>query len=116
MNDPRILMGPCLIVIGLFLAWITLRLFMVRPVNRVLRLGPFVTERGLIAVLRMRVLFGSYALFFLTQGTANILFWFISSRDLNNPFVVAFGSLGSVFAIGAAYFTLRAAVRLWKLA
>lgn len=115
MIDPRILTGPALIVIGGFLVTIALRLYIVHPVNRVFRLGPFVTERGLVAVLRMRVIFLCYGMFFLTQGMTSTTYWFVVSQDVDNPFVVAFGSFGAAFAIGAAYFTLVAAWRLWRL-
>lgn len=115
MIDPRILTGPAQFVIGAFLVTIAMRLYMVHPVNRVFRLGPFVTERGLVAVLRMRVLFFTYGMFFLTQGVTSTVYWLVAGQNVHNPFVAAFGSFGAAFAIGAAYFTLLAAWRLWRL-
>jgi hypothetical protein len=111
--DPRILTGPALVIIGAFLVTISLRLIFVHPINRVFRIGPFVTEEGLRAVLRSRALLFSYGMFFLTQGVASAIFWLGSSQDLHNLYVVAFGSFGAVFAVAAACFTLAAAVRMW---
>jgi hypothetical protein len=111
--DPRFLTGPALVIIGAFILTLWLRLLMVHPVNRVFQLGPFVTELGLVAVLRMRSILFMYGMFFATQGVSSIIFWLIADHDLHNPFVVAFGSFGAVFALGSAYFTLATAARLW---
>jgi len=115
MIDPRILTGPCLVIIGCLMLFVAGRLYLVHPLNRVFRLGPFVTERGIKAVLNMRVLFLAFGLFFVTHGASSVTFWLVASRDLHNPYVAALGSLSAGFAIWAAVLAVIAAVRLWRV-
>lgn len=112
--DPRLLTGPSLIVIGAVFLFLGLRLWIVHPVNRVLRLGPFVTEEGLGVVIRLRVLLTNLGLFFLTNGAASVRFWFVADRKLDDPIVAVLGGMAGVFAVSAAIVTLHALWRWWR--
>lgn len=99
--DPRMLSGPALITLGgmfLFLGW---RLWRVHPLNRVLSLGPFVTERGMRAVIGMRLSFVAFGLFLSVQGMVSVIFWF-ARRDVNDPTVAFLGALAAGLGLWAA--------------
>ncbi len=113
--EPRLLTGPSQIVIGVVFLLLGLRLWLVHPVNRVFRLGPFVTERGLKAVMGLRLLLSNLGLFFATQGAASVRYWFAAGRDVQDPTVVLLGSMSAVFAVTAATLLCVATWRLWRV-
>lgn len=113
--DPRYLTGPTSIVLGGVLVWIAARLWLVRPVNRVFRIGPFVTERGLRALLAMRPLFLIWGMFLSTQGTASVLYWFVTGEQAGHPMVALFGSLAAGFAVCSLALVVAGLWRLWRV-
>lgn len=112
--DPRTLTGPSLVIIGALFLFIALRLWLVHPLNRVFRIGPFVTEEGLRAVLGMRATFFAFGCFFITQGGSGMTYWWIANRDETYPPVVLLGSAATCFSIWAGFLAVRAAWRLWR--
>lgn len=113
--EPRVVIGPMLVLLGCLFLGIAARLWLVHPLNRVFRLGPFVTERGLRAVLSMRPLFLSLGLFLTTWGAANVIFWTQADGDLYYWPVPFLGALASVFGAWACALSIIAAVRLWRV-
>lgn len=113
--EPRIIIGPCLIVIGAFMLGVAYRLWAVHPLNRVFRLGPFVTERGLQAILGMRPLFLSLGLFLTTWGASALVFWTIAGGDVYFPAVRFLGAFASVFGVWSSVLIVVSAVRLWRV-
>lgn len=112
--EPRILAGPAQVIVGLVLTGIAIRLWTVHPVNRVFRLGPYVTEAGMRALLRLRSTFAAIGLAFVSGGAARTHFWF-SSRQVSDPVVAFFGSLEAGLAVWAAFLAIHKAVLLWRL-
>ncbi len=112
MFEPRVLTGPAFIVIGAVLLWIFLRLWLVAPINRVFRLGPFITERGMIALLTGRPVFLAYGLLGIVSGVCRCTYWFFV-RQVNAPIVLYLGSLETGLAIWAAYLSVHTALRVW---
>lgn len=111
--DPRMITGPALVVMGalfLLMAW---RLWRVHPLNRVFRLGPYVTEQGMKEVIRLRLTFASFGLFFLVQGATGIVFWY-HSRDVNDPLVAFLGSLAAGLGVWAAYMAAVRLLWIWR--
>ncbi|HEX8418564.1 MAG TPA: hypothetical protein VF638_00970 [Sphingomonas sp.] len=94
---------------------IAYRLWAVHPLNRVFRLGPFITERGLKAVLGMRPLLLSLGLFLTTWGVAALLFWTVAGGDVDYPPLRFLGAFASVFGIWSSILSVKASVRLWRL-
>ena len=111
--EPRVLTGPAFFVLGLVFSWIVLRIWLVHPINRVFRLGPYVTERGIAAVLTMRPIFLAYALLGLTNGTTRMVYWF-AVRSPNAPIIKFLGSLEAGLSVWAAFLTVKATIRLWR--
>lgn len=114
MFDPRFLTGPAFFGIGLFLFVISIRLWVVHPVNRVFRLGRFVTEDGMTALLNARVVFLAYGLLGLTSGMTRCIYWF-GSRQVYDPAVMFLGSLETGLAIWSALLSASVAFRIWRL-
>ncbi len=110
--EPRLFTGPAFIVIGAFLLTIALRLWVVHPVNRVFRLGPYVTERGMVALLNGRTTFLCFGLLGIVSGLTRTIYWFVTP-EVNAPGVRYLGSLETGLALWAAYLSVRTAVRLW---
>lgn len=111
MFDARILAGPALLALGAGFLFLSLRLWMVRPLNRVFRLGPYVTEAGMRAVLRLRFTSFAFGSFLAVQGLANVIFWF-GERHVYNPLVQLLGSLGAGLGVWAASLM---GLGLWRL-
>lgn len=111
--DPRMLAGPSLVVLGALHLFIAYRLWRVHPLNRVFRLGPYVTERGIKAVIETRLLLAILGLFFVVFGLAGIVFWF-ARRDVNDPVVSFLGSLGAGLGLWAAALATYSVLRLWR--
>ena len=111
--DPRILTGPAFVLIGTLFLWISGRLWLVHPINRVFRVGPFVTEEGMAALLNMRPIFLSYGLLGVTSGIYRCTYWFVT-QSVNAPVILFLGSLETGFAVWAAILSIMAAVRLWR--
>ena len=112
MFDPRFLAGPALIAMGGCHLFVAARLWFVHPLNRVFRLGPFVTEAGIRAVINMRMTLLSYGSSLTTYGLASCVFWF-SDRGVFDPLVQFLGSLATGLLIWAAIMSLRFIARLW---
>ncbi|WP_312487146.1 hypothetical protein [Sphingomonas sp.] len=74
MFDPRLLVGPVMLALGVSFLTLSIRLWMVRPLNRVFRLGPYVTERGMKAVLNLRFTSFAFGAFLSVQGLTAIVF------------------------------------------
>ncbi|WP_203309753.1 hypothetical protein [Sphingomonas beigongshangi] len=113
MFDARLLVGPAMLALGLGFLVLSIRLWAVRPLNRVFRLGPFVTERGMKAVLNLRFTSFAFGAFFVVQGLTAITFWF-GSQDIQNPLVQALGSLGAGLGVWAVVLMYRGLWRVWK--
>lgn len=113
MFDARLLVGPAMLVIGAALIAISMRLWLVRPVNRVWKLGPFVTEAGLKAVLNLRFTFFAMGAFLSVQGLTAITFWF-GYQDIRNPLVALLGTLAAGLSFWAVYLTIAGLWRLWR--
>ncbi len=111
--DPRFLTGPAMMLMGAVLLVFAVRMWRVHPVNRVLRLGPYVTEAGMIALLNMRMTLLSYATFLLVYGLASVVFWY-ARREVNDPLVQFLGSLGTGLGLWAAGNSLVAFWRVYR--
>lgn len=114
LNDLRFLTGPSMLIIGGLLVIVALRLWLVHPINRVLRVAPFVTEAGLRALMAMRPLFFSTGMFLVTSGCNSVYFWFFSTRNISDAVVVFLGSLAASMGIFATIAALMAGVALWR--
>ncbi|HEX8412458.1 MAG TPA: hypothetical protein VF637_01030 [Sphingomicrobium sp.] len=112
MFDPRFLAGPAQLVVGLLLLGISYRLSWVHPVNRVFRLGPYVTPEGLEVLLRLRLTMFSFGCMLVSGAASRITYWF-AARDVYNKWVVLFGSLEAGLAMWAASLAVVAGYRLW---
>lgn len=112
--EARVLTGPAMLVIGSLFLWVAYRLWAVSPINRVFRLGPYVTEEGIKAVVRLRLYFLALGLFLTMQGMSNITFWFIAGRNIQSFAVQFQGSLAAGFAVFAAVKTVVVMLRLWR--
>lgn len=111
MFDARILVGPAMLLLGGGFLFLSLRLWLVRPLNRVFRLGPFVTERGMRALLNLRFTSFAFGAFLTVQGLANVVFWY-GTQQVYNPLVQALGSLAAGLGGWAVWLMLRG---LWRL-
>ena len=114
MMDPRILTGPALLAAGGLLLFISGRLWLVHPVNRVFRVGPFVTPKGLEALLGLRMILCAFGLLIAESGVYRIAYW-LFERDVNARAVVLLGSLETGLALWVAYLSIVAGVRIWRL-
>lgn len=114
MIDLRYATGPALIIVGAVLLTVAVRLWMVHPINRVFRIGPFVTERGMRAVLGLRTIFLAYGLLLVESGTFRCAYWYLY-QDVDAPVVAFLGSLETGLAFWAAALSVRAAYRLWHV-
>ena len=114
MIDTRFLTGPALILIGALLLTIALRLTLVHPINRVFRVGPFVTERGMKALLNMRIVFYAFGLLLVESGVFRCAYWYVY-QDIHHPAVVFLGSLEAGLAVWSAGLAIMAAARLWRI-
>lgn len=112
MFDLRFLTGPAMMVMGGFFLFVALRLWRVHPVNRVFRLGPYVTQEGMVALLNLRLTLFSYGAFLAVYGTASVVYWYLR-RDVSDPLVQFLGSLGTGLAIWATINTARLFFRLY---
>ena len=112
MFEPRYLTGPALIVVGLFFGWIFYRLWVVHPINRVFRLGPYVTEQGLEAVLKMRSMFLALSLLNLESGIYRTFYWYFEQNPLADTIRIM-GAMETVFAVWFSVLCIRAGVKLW---
>ncbi len=110
MFDLRILTGPCLLIVGGFFLAMAWRLWRVHPINRAIRLGPYVTVEGMRAVLGLRMLLFSYGAFFTAMALANIAFWYVRTA-VNDPLIQFLGSLAAGLGIWAAIYTVATALR-----
>lgn len=111
----RALTGPWMLVVGTMFLFLWRRLgAQIHPVDRAARLGPFVTELGLRAVLDMRQTFLAFGLFLATQGLSSVTFWSVAGKDYRNGFVAALGSLASAFALWSAFLAAATMVRVWR--
>ena len=113
--DPRVITGPTMLALGLMALFIAGRLWLVHPVNRVFRLGPFVTERGMRALLNMRQLFLALGAFLTTQGLASVVFWFFREREVNDPLVQFLGALGAGMGLWTLALAGSALIRLLQI-
>lgn len=112
MFDLRFLTGPAMLLMGGFLIFVAFRLWRVHPVNRVFRLGPYVTEAGMVALLNLRFAIMSYGLFLFAQGMASAVFWYVR-RAVDDPLVQFMGSLSAGLGIWAAAITARLFLHLY---
>lgn len=103
-----------MLMIGVAFIAISLRLWLVHPVNRVFRIGPFVTERGMRAVLNLRLLFFGLGAFLSTQGAAGVVFWFFRDRRVDDPLVQFLGALGAGLGLWAGAMIASALIRVWQ--
>lgn len=106
MFDLRFLTGPAMLLMGGFLIFVAVRLWRVHPVNRVFRLGPYVTEAGMVALLGLRFTILSYGLFLSAHGLASCVYWYVR-RAVHDPLVQFLGSLSAGLGIWAAVITVR---------
>ncbi len=111
--DPRFLVGPAMLIIGALHLAVSYRLTVVHPVNRVFRLGPFLTPAGLVALLSLRLFLLAMGLFLVAWGAANIYFWWFASADPFDSTVQFLGALGTGFAVWSAGQALWLAYKLW---
>lgn len=114
MPDLRIVTGPCLLIVGVVLIVLALRLWFVHPVNRVLRIGPYVTEAGLRAIMRLRPLLLGMGCYFVTAGFARLAFWAWRADLLDRSIALLFGTAEAAFALWTATLLGMGAWRLWK--
>lgn len=112
--DLRFLSGPAMLVLGVCFLILAARLWWVHPVNRVFRIGRYVTEEGIRAVVRLRVTFIAFGSFLTFYGLASVVFWF-TERGVFDPLVQFLGSLGAGLGVWAAGMALLDLWRLWKL-
>lgn len=110
----RFFTGPAFLIVGALMLTIALRLWLVHPINRVFRIGPFVTERGMKAILRMRMVFASFGALTFESGVYRCSYWFFS-QNVHASVVVFLGSLESGLAGWAAIIAIIAAVRVWRV-
>ncbi|MBI0474209.1 hypothetical protein D9601_02365 [Sphingomonas sp. MA1305] len=113
MFDARLLVGPAMLALGLGFVFLSVRLWAVRPLNRVFRLGPFVTEKGMVAILNLRFTSFAFGAFFVVQGLTAIIFWY-GTQDIRNPLVQALGSLGAGLGLWAVFLMYRGLWRVWR--
>lgn len=114
MSDWRILGGPAMMVLGCCFLFFTYRLWVIHPVNRVFRLGPFVTERGMRAVLNLRLTLLSFGSCLVVYGLSSVVYWFFRQR-VDDPLVQFLGSLGAGLAIWAAGMGVFSVVRFLRI-
>lgn len=103
-----------MIVLGGLMLFLAIRMWLVHPLNRVFRLGPFVTPRGIEAVLRLRLTLLLLGAFLFVQGLTSAVFWW-ARRDVSDPVVQYLGSLGAGLGIWAAVLLTTAVLRLWRV-
>ena len=113
MLDPRYLTGPALIVVGTLLLYIANRLWMVHPINRVFRLGPFVTAEGMESLLRMRVTFLAFGLLLTESGVYRCAYWYFDQR-VDAPWIMFLGALETGLSLWAACLALIGGFRIWR--
>ena len=114
MFDPRILTGPLMIALGSGFLFLSARLWWVRPLNRVFRLGPYVTEQGMRAVLNLRFTSFAFGAFLAVQGLTMTVFWWLRDREINDPLVQALGSLSTGLGVWAVLLMARGIWRVWR--
>lgn len=111
--DPRYLTGPAMIIVGLFFLFQACRLWFVHPINRVMRLGRYVTEEGLVAILNLRSLLLFYGLAGLEGGLYRCYYWF-GNKEVDDPNVRFLGSAETMLMIICAYLSLTKGYHLWR--
>jgi hypothetical protein len=114
MFDPRFLAGPAMLVLGAGFCFLAMRLWLVRPLNRVFRLGPYVTEQGMRAVLNLRFTSFAFGAFLVVQGLSSVVFWW-GEQEVYDPLVKLLGSLGAGMGLWAAGLMTRGLYRLYRL-
>lgn len=112
--DARYFSGPAYLIVGSLVLVIGLRLWLVHPINRVFRIGPFVTERGMVAVLAMRSLFASFGAMMLSSGLVKTCYWYFIPI-VNAPVNRFLGSLEAGMSLWAATMACIAAYRLYRI-
>lgn len=110
--EPRFLIGPAECVIGVLMVVIAYRLWAVHPLDKVLRLGPYMTPEGLKILLAIRIEFFAFGSVLVVGGFTRFLYWF-GHRNVNDPFVLLFGSMEALLSLWAAALAINMAVRLW---
>ena len=113
--DLRIVTGPAMLVIGGLILLLAYRLWWLHPINRVFRIGPFVTERGLRALLDMRQVFLAIGAFLTAQGAASVVFWAFAGGDVQHGATRFLGSLSAGCGVWAAIAVGVTAYRIWRI-
>lgn len=113
MPDPRMIAGPALIVLGLLMLFVTQKLWLSHPLDRARRLGPFVTEAGLRAVVELRLTLVAFGLFLSMQGVASVVYWYFR-REVDDPLVTFLGSCAAGLGVWAASLAVARGFRLWR--
>jgi hypothetical protein len=112
--DLRYLSGPASVLTGAMLLFLAYRLWHVHPINRVFRLGPFVTERGMVAVLNMRSTFAACGLWLIAGGLTKSAYWFWR-QDTGHSLIQALGTLETGLALLVSALVTIAAVQIARL-
>lgn len=111
--DPRFVTGISTITIGLFIIAIPLRLWFIHPINRVFKLGPFITEAGFRAVLENRPTFFAIGLYLLLNGASRVFYGLQSVGYVSDNFVNVVGGAEALLSIWAGVLTVIGAHRIW---
>lgn len=111
--DPRFISGAATILIGMFVCAIPLRLWFLHPVRRVLRIGPYITDQGLRALLHSRWLMLGIGLVLLLNGVSRIVFALRWQGLVESDVAIMVGDLEAGLSLWAVWMTLRGAHRIW---
>ena len=114
MLDPRFISAAAFIIIGLCIIFFVARVWMTHPINRVFKVGPYVTEEGLRLMLSHLPTIFSLGLFSLAAGLAKGAYALRWRGNYNGNWADLFGLIEAIFAVWAASCVIVAVVRLCR--
>ena len=114
MPDPRILTGIALLVVGISATVLAMRIWWTHPINRVFSIGPFVTEKGLKALLRHSGTIYALGVFAIVSALSRLAFVGLRYGWVAPRLAYLMGLFEALFATWAALAVAVTAWRLWR--
>lgn len=111
--DARIVTAICLCLIGLIVTGFTAKVWWTHPVNRAFLFGPYLTEKGLRALLRgwpMLFLLGALAI---AGGVSRFIHWLRWRHMASDELASAVGLVEAAISLWAAGGLVVFAVKAW---